>query len=375
LRYNLLFTLVFFVVSCKSQEVAVNKIALPDTSRVKIVFVGDVMGHMPVVNSAWVDSINRHDFNPIFEYVTPYISKADIAVANLEVPLAGKPYSGYPQFSSPDALGEVLKNSGFDVVIAANNHALDRGKQGLIRTLTILDSLNLKRTGVFKDTAERRKHYPLFIEINKIKVAILNYTYSTNGYKPQKPVIVNYLDTLVIKKDIQQCQKHKADIILVTVHWGTEYDRFSDKDQRKIADFIGKNGGHAIIGSHPHVIQPFSLIYPFPKDSSRFIPVLYSMGNFISNQRDPYRDGGIIYELQLEKIRNTTTITSAGFIPVWVYKSWYENKMMYKLIPPQKFEDAKNRFKMNKVDSAKCVDFYNQTREHLGNLPEIILNE
>jgi poly-gamma-glutamate capsule biosynthesis protein CapA/YwtB (metallophosphatase superfamily) len=375
LRFSVFFLILFILcTSCKSQEAAIGKVVTPDTTKLKLVFIGDVMGHMPVVNSAWVDSLNRYDFNPIYEYVTSYITKADVAVANLEVPLAGKPYSGYPQFSSPNELGESLKNNGIDVAILANNHALDRGKKGLLHTLKILDSLEIQHTGIFKDTAERRKKYPLFLVVNKIKLAILNYTYSTNGIKAEKPVIVNYLDTSVIKKDIELCHKHKADFIIVNLHWGIEYDRFSNKEQHSIANFIARNGAHAIVGSHPHVIQPFAYVYPFKQDSLLTVPVQFSIGNFISNQRDRYRDGGIIFELNIVKT-GTKSVISTGFMPVWVYKGLYHGKMMYKLIPPAKLGNAMQRFQINKADSTKCSEFFNDTRQHLSNLKEIINND
>jgi poly-gamma-glutamate capsule biosynthesis protein CapA/YwtB (metallophosphatase superfamily) len=371
LRFNVFFlTLFILCTSCKSQEAAIGKIITPDTTKLKLVFIGDVMGHMPVVYSAWVDSLNRYDFNPIYEYVASYITKADVAIANLEVPLAGKPYSGYPQFSSPNELGESLKNNGIDVAILANNHALDRGKKGLLHTLKILDSLEIQHTGIFRDTSERRKKYPLFLTVNKIKLAFLNYTFSTNGIKAEKPVIVNYLDTSVIKKDIEQCHKHKADFIIVNLHWGIEYDRFSNKEQHIIANCIARNGAHAIVGSHPHVVQPFALIYPFKQDSSLKVPVQFSIGNFISNQRDRYRDGGIIFELNIFKTGTKSEI-STGFLPVWVYKGLYRGKMMYKLITPSKLGNAMQRYQISKADSVKCAEFFTDTRQHLSNLKEI----
>lgn len=371
MRYLFFFLiLVFIATSCKSQDTAVRKNVLPDTTSIKIAFVGDVMGHMPIVNSARIDSSASYDFKPIFEYVSDILSKADISVANLEVPLAGKPYSGYPQFSSPDELGTVLKNIGIDVVIMANNHALDRGKKGLLNTVKVIDSLGLQHTGVFKDTAERRKKYPLIINIKNLRLAFLNYTYSTNGFKAEKPVIVNYLDTNIIKRDLERSKQLKAEVILANFHWGIEYDRFSNKEQHQIADVTVRNGAQAVIGSHPHVIQPFYWIYPNPKDSSKYYPALFSLGNFVSNQRDRYRDGGLIFELNILKIGSEIRL-SAGYIPVWVYKGLYNGRMIYRLIPPSRLNDAIQKYKINTSDSAKCMEFFNDTRQHLSNIKEI----
>lgn len=366
--YLLLFLLIS--ISCKSQEIVINKAVPPDTFNVKIIVAGDVMGHMPQVNSAWVDSLKTYDYTPVFEYVKKYLSSADLAIANLEVPLAGKPYSGYPQFSSPDELGTCLKEVGFDALIMANNHAVDRGKKGVLHTLYVLDSLNIPHTGVFKDTADRNKKYPLFIVVNRVKIALLNYTYGTNGIRPEKPIVVNYIDTAAIRKDIEKCRKNKADLILATVHWGTEYERFTIKDQRVVANFFARNGVHVIVGSHPHVVEPFDILYPFNNDSSYQVPVLYSTGNFYSNQRDRYKDGGVILEINIQKVHQSRII-SVGYVPVWVYKGWYNNKIIYRLIPSSKIKEAQLKFGINSADSVKCAEFFDDTRKHLGNLKEI----
>jgi poly-gamma-glutamate capsule biosynthesis protein CapA/YwtB (metallophosphatase superfamily) len=109
------------------------------------------------------------------------LQDADIAIANLEVTLAGKPYKGYPEFSSPDELADAIKNAGFNVLVTANNHSMDRSKAGLERTIKVLDEKGIIRTGTFEDEAQRNRDYPLIIEKNNIRLAILNYTYGTNG--------------------------------------------------------------------------------------------------------------------------------------------------------------------------------------------------
>ncbi|HEY4784914.1 MAG TPA: CapA family protein, partial [Bacteroidales bacterium] len=145
MKRNIAFLAIFFilVVSCHSQEVVKKTVVLPDTSRLRIIFAGDMMGHMPVVNAAYVDSLKTYDYTAFFEYIKPYISAVDLGILNLEVPLAGTPYSGYPQFSSPDELADGLKKVGFGVFITANNHSLDRGQEGFERTLKVLDSCKI----------------------------------------------------------------------------------------------------------------------------------------------------------------------------------------------------------------------------------------
>ena len=340
-----------------------------DTSRLKIVFAGDMMGHMPLVSSTYNDSLKTYDYSPIFEYIKPYISSADLAVVNLEVTLAGSPFSGYPQFSSPDALANCLKDVGFDVLITANNHALDRGKKGVVRTIIVLDSLHILHTGTFKDSAEKNRSYPLIVNKNNISVAFLNYTYGTNGIKVQAPNIINYIDTAEIRKDIKKCQG-KVDFIIVTTHWGIEYERFPNIEQRKVADFIRKCGANAIIGSHPHVIQHLQKVYD-RKDSTDFIPVLYSLGNFVSNQRDRYTNGGIVYELDLEKVA-FTKIKSYGYLPVWVFKGMINGKTSYKLIPRFSYDAAIKACHLDTQNKQDCQQFFKDTSQHLENMTEIM---
>jgi poly-gamma-glutamate synthesis protein (capsule biosynthesis protein) len=362
-----IFLLIF--ISGYSQELSTRPITVSDTSRVRIVFAGDMMGHMPVIDATYNDSTKSYNYTPIFEYIRPYISSADLAVVNLEVTLAGPPFSGYPQFSSPDALANGLKDDGFNLFITANNHSLDRGKQGMERTIKVLDSLQIMHIGTFKDSVEKSKQYPLFMIKNNIILAFLNYTYGTNGLKVQYPNIVNYIDTAEIRKDIKIC-RNQADFIIVTIHWGTEYQRFPNKEQREIAEFIQKCGANAVIGSHPHVIQPMERFYN-TKDSADYFPIMFSLGNFVSNQRDRYRDGGIIFELNLEKI-TSTKIKSCAYLPVWVYKGTFLGKTVYRLIPPDRFSDAVNTYVLDDKDKQKCIEFFNDTREHLKNMDEVI---
>lgn len=362
------FSIVFLLI-CLSGYSKDTVFLFSDTTRLRIVFAGDMMGHMPQISAAYNDSTKTYDYKPVFEYLQPYISAADIAVVNLEVTLAGKPYSGYPQFSSPDELAENLKEIGFDMLITANNHCIDRGKQGLERTIAVLDSANIPHTGTFKDSTDKQKNNPLFIEKNNIRLAFLNYTYGTNGLKVQSPNFVNYIDTSNIRKDISVCKAHGSDFIIVTIHWGIEYERYPNTNQRSIAAFIRKCGANAIIGSHPHVIQPVERFYD-ANDSSAYFPVVFSLGNFVSNQRDRYKDGGLIFELNIEKT-NTTRLKSCFFLPVWVFRGNIKGKTDYRLIPPFKYQEASAKLSIGDTDKVKCNEFYSDTRLHLNNIKEV----
>lgn len=339
-----------------------------DTTRLTLLFAGDIMGHDEQIAGAYDQKCQCHNYEPVFRYIRDYIEQADIAVANLEVTLAGPPYKGYPQFSSPDALAAAARDAGFDVMVMANNHALDRGKSGFIRTLNVLDSLRLIHTGTFADSLSRRLNYPLILEKKGIRLALLNYTYGTNGLTIPKPFIINRIDTAVIRKDLEKARLAKPDFIVVTIHWGEEYQRTENSRQRNLADFILRHGANAIIGSHPHVIQPVRYLYN--TDSSEVTPVVYSLGNFVSNQRAQYKDGGIVFGITLEKKADTTRMIHSDFLPVWVFRNDAAALPAFHIIPVGLYEQEPDRFPFREHDHYKIRVFSTDTRKQLINVPE-----
>src|SRR5688500_14521852 len=160
-----------------------------DTTRLSLVFLGDIMQHDSQIADAYDVSSGVYDYTPCFQYIKPYIEAVDLAIGNLEVTLAGKPYKGYPQFSAPDELLVAMKNIGVDVLVTANNHCVDRGRAGLERTIAMLDSFGIQHTGTFRSQAEKNKVHPLIVERRGFKLALLNYTYGTNGLPVSKPNI------------------------------------------------------------------------------------------------------------------------------------------------------------------------------------------
>lgn len=336
-----------------------------DTSEITLLFAGDVMGHMPQISSAYDSSTGKYDFNPVFSQVKPLISQADIAVANLETTLAGPPYAGYPQFSAPDSLASALKNAGFDVLITANNHCLDRGSQGLERTVKVLDSLQILNTGTFISDSARSARYPLITEVKGIKLAILNYTYGTNGIPVKAPNVVNFIDTVQIKKDLSGAKLDSVDYTIVTIHWGTEYERKQNAGQQKIADFLLRNGADMIIGSHPHVVQPVVKYYS-TSDSSNYNLVVYSLGNYVSNQRDRYKDGGIMFHVRLQKT-DKTRVTDYSYTPAWVFKGMIGQKLQYRILPVG--ENSALPDALSTEDKVKALEFLSDTKELLKDVP------
>jgi poly-gamma-glutamate synthesis protein (capsule biosynthesis protein) len=283
---------------------------------ITLVFAGDMMSHMPQVKAAHNPQSKRHEYEHWFQFLKDTIASADFAIANLETPLGGEPYSGYPMFSAPDAFAEELKKVGFDILVTANNHTVDKGRKGLERTLSILDSLNILHTGSFRNQQEHDSTTPLMIEAKGVKIALLSYTYGTNGIPVPKPNVVNLIDHVQMEKDIVKARSLGAQIIIPIIHWGVEYQTYEHPSQVKTAEFLAVKGVDAIIGMHPHVVQPIKYV----KSNRDSIPVAYSLGNAVANMRDRYKDGGLFVQLTITIENDTPRITSFNDIPFWVWK-------------------------------------------------------
>ena len=193
-------------------------VTLSAQERITLLFVGDLMQHTEQIKAA--KTSEGYDYSDCFKHVKEEISRADIAIANLEVTMGGQPYRGYPAFSAPDEFLYAIKDAGFDVLVTANNHCLDRGKKGLERTVLMLDSLHIPYAGTYVNSEERSRRYPLMIEKNGFRIALLAYTYATNGLNPAAPNIVNYIDKEQMKEDILVARRMNPDGIISCMNWG-----------------------------------------------------------------------------------------------------------------------------------------------------------
>lgn len=306
---------------CRYEPVAEPEIEKPAETvrRARLLFAGDVMCHMPQVIAARSDS--GYDFKGSFAGVKPYFDRADMAIVNLETTVSSNGrYSGYPSFSSPPELIDALHWLGVDVALLANNHCCDRGRRGISSTIDKLDGCRIAHTGVFRSPEEYSSTNPLRFEIDSISFAMLNYTYGTNGLEVPDGYKVNLTDTLAMKTDLAKAAD--ADCTVVCMHWGDEYVQKPGRRQRLLADFLLANGADVIVGSHPHVVQPAEI-------SEEGRPVLYSLGNFISNQRKRYCDGGIIAEIDVVKRDSLPAEYRVTVTPVWVMLPGY------RLVPPE----------------------------------------
>lgn len=304
-----------------------------DSQTLSLLFMGDIMGHDSQINSAR-QSDGSYNYSEVFSFIKDEVSAADVAIANLEVTLAGPPFKGYPQFSSPDALAVAAQNAGIDIFGVANNHSCDRRKQGIVRTIAVLDSLNFIHTGTYRSVAERDSTSPLLIEKKGFKLALLNYTYGTNGIPVPAPTIVNIIDYAKIKAEIEKAKEQNPDKIIMYIHWGTEYQHQPNAKQKEIANFCYNNGVDYIIGSHPHTVQPSEWI----QDSIHEKFTTWSLGNFVSNQRKRYTDGGQMIQLVLEKNNNEIRIKESGYFLTWVYTPLINGKKHFHILPCAKYE-------------------------------------
>lgn len=302
LRYLAFSLLLALTLSCGGQSNSTSSApqqdsvaqAKPDT--VQLLFAGDAMQHMPQVRAAQRAG-GRFDYSDCLRHIVPDVKQADFAVVNLECPLAGKPYTGYPAFGAPDAWGKYMVDCGFDLILTANNHCLDRGAKGLRRTIATLDGFKVPHVGTYVDSAARRAQLPCIITVKGIKIAFLDYTYGTNGISPRGGVVVDYIDRDRIGRDIDEARQHGAQAICVNLHWGIEYKLSPVKSQITLADYLVSKGVDLIIGGHPHVVEPFEMRYSKPYGKQ--VLLVYSLGNMISAQRKPDTQGGALVKVAL----------------------------------------------------------------------------
>lgn len=345
------------------------------TDTLRLIFAGDIMGHAPQIKSAQTGK-NEYDYTPCFRFVKPLLERADLAIGNLELTLPGKPpYTGYPMFRSPDALAEALKISGFDVLVTANNHSNDARGTGVRETLDALRRLDFWQTGTFKNQQERDAMYPLMIYKNGFKLALLNCTYGTNGVPTEPPTIVNLIDTVELAQDLAVAEARQPDFTIVFIHWGLEYQLKENDEQRDIARFLIAHGADLVIGAHPHVVQPIKReSAQAPDGSVREAWVVYSLGNFISNQQQPHTDGGILFQADLVKKQDTrgAVLGDFGYLPVWRYIHKSGPKTTFFALPIARFERDPGVFPgMAATARAKMLAYAEALRKRLASCPEI----
>ena len=326
------------------------------TSTVTIRSAGDVLIHIPIYQSAR-KSDGTYNFDHLFTYSEDIISGCDYFVANLETTLGGtdgRSYSGFPRFNSPDSIIDALKGAGVDCLLTANNHSYDTNGPGVLRTIEKIEEADLDYTGSRKNT-DGAKY--LVKTIGGIRFGLACYTYETpssegrkslngilvdtatapliNSFNPAKPQ--SFYDEL--GANIGKMKKKGADIIAVYIHWGEEYQLTQNAKQQEIAQKLCDMGVDVIIGGHPHVVQPMDLLTS--TDGKHKTVCVYSLGNFVSNQRrnlmglkTGHTEDGLIFEMTFSKYSDGTVyFDSVDAIPTWVHLYNEGGKKVHAITP------------------------------------------
>lgn len=324
----------------------------PLKADLSILCVGDVMAHDPQLRAQYDSATDKYNFDNNFKHVKKYIEAADLAICNVETTFAGKPYTGFPMFSSPDSMASAIKNAGFDVGITSNNHMADKGLDGILRTLRVLEKKGIATVGSVQEESEPRY---LIQDVNGVKVGIVAYTYETGSGEGSTSLNGNLLsdetaahinsfnfntleeDVPRIKEAIDAARAEGAQIIIAYYHWGEEYQQSANENQKKLAQETVNMGADIIFASHPHVLQETD--YLTAESSGKKVPVFYSMGNFISNQRSEtlgnrYTEQGVMAMVNLtyQEDKGITSIEMDA-VPTWVDRYYSGGKQVYEIIP------------------------------------------
>lgn len=311
----------FFFTSCAIEKeqsyAAVAGLSQPMVKQVTMAVVGDIMVHDYQYNEAYDAATDTYNFMHNFQDVKKYFDGYDLVLGNLELTFGGaeREYSSFPCFNTPDAFLDAVKDAGFDILTTANNHCMDTGKNGLIRTLDKLDEAGIAHMGTYRSTEERDKI--LYKEVNGITFAFLSYTYGTNGIAVPDAYLVNLIDNDQMVADIKKARK-QADVVVVMPHMGNEYETYPKEVFQDWADLMFLSGADIVLASHPHVLQQMEYRKVDHGNGVHDGFIIYSLGNFISSQTTPPRNSSIVLHLTVEQVGNEPpNVKEVSFVPIW----------------------------------------------------------
>lgn len=314
---------------------AMENIEEDNKVRISINAFGDLLIHNSVYNAAKVG--NEYDFKKQFEDIKNKVIDADYTIGNLEVPVGKSDFSNYPSFRAPYQLLYAMRDVlDVELLVTASNHTLDKGFGGLKTTLNCLDEVGINHVGSY--ASEEDSENILIEDINGARVAILAYTYGTNGYPlpSENKKAVSLIDKDRIVNDSEKAKKLGADFIVAKLHWGNEYETSASDYQKELARFIfSSTDVQLIIGDHPHVVQEIEKITVEKDGITKEGVVIYSLGNFISGQNKEYRDTGIIAKanIVIDKSNNDNNyIESVEYTPVFVDRNSSDTGRRYRII-------------------------------------------
>ena len=335
---------------------------------IRILFAGDAMQHSIQFKWAWDPTTRTYNYEPNFRYLQPYLAQAEVNIVNVETTFPGSKYSGYPQFRSPDDFFHAMLEAGFNVFALANNHINDSGQKGLMRTLKLIKPH--PTMGAYLNASERKQQYPIILHVDGLKIALFNTTYGTNQIPPVAPNIINYIETEQIEMDIAKNLKDSTiDLRIMYIHWGTEYELKHNAYQHGLAQWLADLGFDVIIGSHPHVVQDQDTI---TAADGRQVPVVYSLGNLVSNQRWENSNGGVMVMLDVN--RENKQLQTIQFVPYYVHKGSlagegdprYQNMANYYCIPTFDYINGRLPFVLDETAVSELNVFHQNTVERLN---------
>jgi len=278
-----------------------------------IVATGDLLIHSPLWARALANGRGRFDFRPMFKEIRPIVREADLAFCHVETPMGAGALSGYPIFNAPPELARAIAWTGWDACSTASNHSVDRGQAGIDATARALDRAGVRHTGSFRSPADARRL--LVLEANDLRVAFLSYTYGTNGLPRPHEWSVNLASERQIARDARRARRRGADLVVLNLHWGSEYVHEPNAQQLTLARVLARRGvADVIVGQHAHVVQPIRRV------SGRF--VVFGEGNLLSYQTaqccPSAAQNGLIAIIHVRAVGRRARVTGVSYVPTRV---------------------------------------------------------
>jgi poly-gamma-glutamate capsule biosynthesis protein CapA/YwtB (metallophosphatase superfamily) len=286
----------------------------PRRVRLTIGVSGDLLPHLPIVARAQAHANGRgYDFRPMLRPIRRWVRGNDLAFCHVETPLTPARPAGYPRFNSPPALARAIRATGFDACSTASNHSVDRGQAGIDATRRALSRAHIRHTGVFSSPRQRRR--PLFMRARGVKVALLAYTQMTNGLRVPHPWSVNLASAPRILRDAERARRAGAKVVIVNLHWGTEFRHAPDAFQTALAKRLSRSRAiTALVGQHAHVVQPIRRVGR--------LWVVFGEGNLLSNQTaaccPAASQDGMLVRLHLRVGPKRERVERLTYTPTWV---------------------------------------------------------
>lgn len=348
--------------------------------------VGDVIMHLPIVQAYGGLEPGGHDFTPALELFRSTYESVDYMTVNLETSLGGDkvPYSGFPNFNAPDEIATNLRDMGVDLQLLANNHIYDNGEKGYFRTISVMQQAGIAYTGARGNEADPRY---IVKDVNGIRIGVINYTYeaehegkgkSLNGNIVSETVgeLINSYESGNLElfySEIEMIQREMyvqgVEFIVLYMHWGNEYELEPNAEQKAIAARLCEMKIDAVIGAHPHVVQPMDVLVS--TDGSHKMFCAYSLGNHFSNQRrekissrpNGHTEDGLFLKLTISRIAGNVSISGIEAIPTYVHKNAVPK---YYVIPIYQVEGIEQQTGITGIQ-AEIQASYDRTMNILGN--------